>query len=135
MLGDVTLEIIYRILALSVVLAGAETLHGILRMTVVAPRLGATRAVRLAAFSGTALAFAICWVMVPPLGLAGDAAHLALGVWLAMFMAGYDIALGRFLLRRPWPVVMRDFDPRGGNLLAFALAALACMPWVVCALR
>jgi hypothetical protein len=73
--------------------------------------------------------------MVPPLGLAGDAAHLALGVWLALFMAGYDIALGRFLLRRPWPVVMRDFDPRGGNLLAFALAALACMPWVVCALR
>ena len=135
MLSDVTLETIFRILALSVALAGAETLHGLLRMTVVAPRLGATRAVRLAAFSGTALAFAVCWVMVPPIGLAGGGAHLALGVWLALFMAGYDIALGRFLLRRPWAVVMRDFDPRGGNLLAFALAALACLPWLVFALR
>lgn len=135
MLRGVTVETIVRILALSVVLAGAETLHGIFRMVVVAPRVGKARAVTLAAFSGTALAFAICWFMVPPIGLGGPGAHLALGLWLALFMAVYDLALGRFVLRRTWLVALRDLDPRTGNLLAYALAALAIMPWAVDALR
>lgn len=135
MLRGVTVETIVRILALSVVLAGAETLHGIFRMAIVAPRIGKARAVTLAAFSGAALAFAICWFMVPPIGLEGAGAHLALGLWLALFMAAYDLALGRFLLRRTWRAALRDLDPRTGNLLACALAALAVMPWAVDALR
>ena len=58
-------DAIVRIAALCVVLAGAETLHGIARATLVIPRIGKERAIKLSALTGTLLAFATCWMLVP----------------------------------------------------------------------
>lgn len=58
-------DAIVRIVVLCVVLAGAETLHGIARTTLVIPRIGKERAIQLSALTGTLLAFATCWMLVP----------------------------------------------------------------------
>lgn len=58
-----------RILALCVLLAGAETLHGIARTVWAVPRWGKERALQRSALTGSLLAGAICWFMVPGLGL------------------------------------------------------------------
>jgi len=121
--------------ALCVVLAGAEMLHGIARTVLVAPRLGKARALKLSALSGSALAFAICYVLVPEVGLRSLGAHLLLGGVVASFMAGFDIAVGRFLLRRAWSRIWPDFDPASGNYLSFALAFLVFAPALVAWLR
>lgn len=123
------------VLSLCVALAGTETLHGIARTALLAPRVGKARAIRLSIVSGSLLAFAVCWWLVPGVGLATIAQHLALGVVLALFMAGFDLAMGLLLLRRTWRKVLADFDPRTGNLLVFGLALLAVMPAVVALLR
>jgi hypothetical protein len=123
------------ILALCVLLASAETLHGIARTVWVVPRLGKDVALRLSVVTGTALAAAICWFYVPTLGLRGALPHLALGWALAAFMASFDVALGLWLLRKPWRKVRSDFDPRSGNYLLFGLIALSGVPWMVWALR
>lgn len=120
-----------RIAALCVVLAGAETLHGIARTLWVVPRLGKDRAIRLSALTGSLLALGICALLVPPIGLQGAVAHLALGLGVAAFMAGFDIAMGMGLMRKPWRKVAPDFDPRTGNYLSFGLAFLALAPWLV----
>lgn len=117
-----------RALALCVVLAGAETLHGIARTVLLVPRVGKEKAIKLSAFTGSALAFAICYLLVPPMGLQTLAQHLALGAVLAIFMASFDIGLGLWLLRKPWRKVLTDFDPRSGNWLLFGLAFLLCVP-------
>lgn len=124
-----------RALALCVVLAGAETLHGIARTLFVVPRLGKARALKLSIVSGSLLAFGICLLLVPDIGLRGWGPHLALGVALATFMAAFDLAMGRWLLRRSWRKAMADFDPRTGNLLVVGLLLLAVMPAFVAALR
>ena len=116
-------------------LAGAETLHGIARTVLVVPRLGKALALRLSIVSGTLLAFTICWLLVPDIGLRGWGLHLALGAVLAAFMASFDILLGRFLLRRSWAKAFSDFDLRTGNLLVFGLAALRAVPALVAWLR
>jgi len=123
-----------RIVALCVVLAGAETLHGIARTVWVVPRIGKDLAIRLSALTGSLLAFGICTQLVPPIGLQGAAQHLALGALLAAFMAGFDIAIGMWLMRKPWRKVAPDFDPRTGNYLSFGLAFLAIVPWLVWAI-
>jgi hypothetical protein len=122
-------------LALCIALASAETLHGIARTVWIVPRIGKARAIALSAFTGSLLALLICWWMVPGIGLASTAQHAALGVFLAVFMAGFDIAIGRFVMRRRWVKIRPDFDPRTGNFLLFGLMALALMPMAVSWLR
>lgn len=124
-------DAVIRVVSLCVVLAGAETLHGIARTVLVIPRIGKERALKWSALTGAALAFAICLVLVPPIGLVGVPAHLWLGVVLATFMAAFDLAIGRFLMRKSWQKLWPDFDPRAGNYLSFGLAFLVVTPWLV----
>lgn len=125
------LDTLIRILSLCVLLAAAETLHGIARTLLVVPRIGKVRAIKLSALTGSALAFAICWFMVPGIGLAGGVQHLVLGIGLAAFMAGFDLAIGRFVMRKAWKKLWPDFDPRTGNYLSFGLAFLVIAPLLV----
>lgn len=124
-------DLLLRSLALCVVLAGAETLHGIARTTLVIPRLGKERAIKLSALTGTLLALAICWVLVPGIGLHSSGEHFALGLFLAAFMASFDIAIGRLLMRKSWAKIWPDFNPKTGNYLLFGLLALCFIPLIV----
>lgn len=130
-----TADIFIRTLAICIVLAGAETLHGIARAFFVVPRIGKARALKLSIFSGTALAFGICYLLVPGIGLSSVFAHLVLGFVLALFMAGFDLALGMLLLKRPLTKVLADFNPATGNFLIFGVAALVFIPLAVAYLR
>ncbi len=124
-----------RIVALCIALAGVETLHGIFRATVLAPRIGKSRALKLSIVTGSALAFGVCYLLVPGIGVGKPAGLLAIGLVLALFMAGFDIALAKMLLRQPWAKVFRDFDPRTGNYLSFGLLLLVFFPYAVMELR
>lgn len=124
-------DALLRIVALCVVLAGVETLHGIARTTLVIPRIGKERAIKLSALTGTLLALAICWLLVPGINLQSDGAHLLLGVVLAGFMSGFDIAIGKWLMRKSWAKIWPDFNPKTGNYLLYGLLALCFIPLVV----
>ena len=119
------------VMALCIVLAGAETLHGIVRIKFVIPRMGKERAVKLSALTGTLLAFAICWALVPGIGFQSAQSHLMLGLVLAAFMAAFDMAIGRWLMRKSWVKIWPDFDPRTGNYLLFGLLGLSVSPLLV----
>lgn len=124
-------DTILRIAALCVVLAGAETLHGIARTALVIPRIGKDRAIKLSALTGTLLALAICWMLVPGINLQSAGAHLLLGLLLAGFMASFDIAIGKWLIRKSWDKIWPDFNPTTGNYLLYGLLALCFIPLVV----
>lgn len=124
-----------RIASLCVVLAGVEMLHGIARTVWLAPRVGKDLAVKLSIVSGTLLAWGVCYALVPGIGLSGFREHLFLGLGLALFMAAFDVAVGRFIMRFKWPRIWRDFNPASGNYLAIGLALLIFMPSFVWWLR
>ncbi len=126
-----TSDTLLRVISLCVVLAGAETLHGIARTVWVIPRIGKERALKLSALTGSALAFVICWLLVPPMQLQGTLAHLALGGVLAAFMAAFDLAIGRFVMRKAWHKLWPDFNPATGNYLLYGLLFLGVAPLLV----
>ena len=130
-----TSDVVLRVLSLCIVLAGTETLHGIARAVLLVPRVGKERATRLSIVSGSLLAFAVCYGLVPGIGLTSIPQHLALGLCLAVFMAGFDLAMGLLLLRRPWRKALQDFNPSTGNLLVFGLVLLVLFPALVARLR
>ena len=120
-----------RILALAMVLAGVETLHGIARTVLVVPRIGKQRAIKLSALTGSALAFGICFFLVPPMDLHAPEHLLLLGVFLALFMASFDVAIGRWLMRKAWHKIWPDFNPATGNYLLWGLLFLCGVPLLV----
>lgn len=124
-----------RFASLCILLASAETLHGIARTVLLAPRLGKALALKLSVVSGTLLAFGICLFLVPAVGAAGLVQHLLLGLGLACFMAAFDIAIGRLVLRFPWARIWQDFNPRHGNYLSIGLGLLVVIPALVGWLR
>ena len=97
--------------------------------------MGALRAQQIAIVTGSLLALSVCVALVPPMGLRGRWPLLGLGLILSVFMAGFDMVIARFAMRRPWRLVLRDFDPRQGNLLVFGLAFLLFAPWLAVGLR
>lgn len=128
-------DTLIRILSLCVALAGAEMLHGIARTVLLAPRIGKERAIQVSIVSGSLLAFGVCYFLVPPIGLRETAALFGLGFFLALFMASFDVAVGRFLLKLPWPRIFRDFNPASGNYLLIGLLLLLFFPWLVLEIR
>lgn len=126
---------ILRIVSLCIALAATETLHGIARSVWLAPRVGKGHAIKISAVTGTALAFAVCYAMVPGIGLRGLQQHLVLGAILAAFMASFDIAFGRWVMRFKWQRIRQDFNPASGNYLSLGLLALALVPAAVWWLR
>lgn len=126
---------VLRIAGLCIALAGAETLHGIVRTVWLARKVGKERATRLSVVSGTALAFFVCYVLVPGIGLQGWLQHFMLGILLSAFMAGFDITFGRLVMRFNWRRIWRDFNPSSGNYLSIGLVALSVIPLAVWSLR
>lgn len=124
------MDLALRILSLCVALAGVETLHGIARTVLVVPRIGKARALKLSIVTGSALAWGVCRLLVPDMGLHTVPQWLALGLLLAAFMAAFDIAMGRLVLRRPWHKIWPDFNPATGNYLVFGLGFLVLAPWL-----
>ena len=124
-------DALLRVCALCVVLAGAEMLHGIARTTLITPRIGKERAIKLSALTGSLLALAICFALVPGIGLQSPQAHLLLGIFLVAFMASFDIAVGKWLMRKSWAKIWPDFNPSTGNYLLYGLLAMCFMPLLV----
>lgn len=124
-----------RVASLCILLAGAETLHGIARTVLLAPRVGKALAIQLSIVSGTLLAFGLCYFVVPGIGAAGLGQHLVLGLALALFMAAFDVAIGRLVMRFKWTRIWQDFNPRSGNFLSIGLVLLAFIPSVIWGLR
>ncbi|HEX5360827.1 MAG TPA: hypothetical protein VFW49_07045 [Fluviicoccus sp.] len=130
-----TTDLLLRVLALCLLLASAETLHGIFRAAVLVPRIGKKAALKVSIVTGSLLAFAGCWFVVPGMGLRGNGPLLGLGVTIALFMASFDVILGKLVLKRPWRKAFTDFDPRTGNYLLFGVLLLATFPWLVMAIN
>lgn len=122
------LQLALKLVGLCLSLAAVETLHGIVRNGVVAPRVGTKRAKRLSIFSGSILAFVVCYIWVPTLGIGAIAPLLLVGLLLTAFMALFDILLARYALKLKWRVILKDFNPQHGNYLSIGLVLLVFMP-------
>lgn len=129
------MPLVLKILCLCVAMAAAETLHGIARNIFVVPRIGNRRAKQYSIISGTLLAFAVCYLMVPWLENSGARRLLVVGAILSLFMASFDIVLARFVAKQGWRQVLGDFNPAKGNFLTLGLILVVFIPYAVAQLK
>jgi hypothetical protein len=117
-----------RALAVWLVIAVAEVLHGILRVALLNRRVGDRRARQIGVFSGSALILLIAWLTTPWLRMATVANALTIGLlWLGL-MLGLEVAFGRLVFRASWRRLAADFDFRQGGLLSLGMLVLLLAP-------
>ena len=103
--------------------------NGALRDLVLTPRLGDTtaRAVSSLVLAGVVVGvarLAIGWIAPP-----SAAAALGVGaLWVALTLA-FEFGAGHWLFRKPWAVLLEDYDVRRGRIWILVLVATFLAPW------
>lgn len=116
------------------VIAAAETLHGIVRGAVLQPFVGDRPARQIGVVVGSGLILAIAWLFSGWLGAGSQRARLEVGVlWLALMLA-FEVSLGR-ALGLSWQRIASDYDPRQGGLMPIGMTVLVLAPLVAGWLR
>jgi hypothetical protein len=116
-------------------IAAAETVHGILRVAFLQPRLGDLPARQAALVTGALIIVAIATLTIRWIGAVGVRQQMALGaLWLALMVA-FDIAVGRFVFGYSWGRIAADFNPVAGGYLGVAMLVLLVAPWLAAGLR
>lgn len=119
---------LFRALIVCIVIALAETIHGILRVRLLNRRVGDHRARQISVGTASLIILAIAWLTVRWIAPASSVDALAIGaLWLGAMLA-FEISLGRFVFHVSWDRIFSDFDLRRGGLLGFGMLVLFFAP-------
>ena len=116
-----------RAVAVWLLIAALETVHGILRALWLVPALGEPAAQHLGFALGSALVLAVAWATSPWLGAATRAAQLQAGALWLLLMLGLELGVGR-ARGLAWERIAAEFDPRQGGLMLFGLLLMGLAP-------
>lgn len=117
------------------VIAAAETGHGILRVRLLNRHLGDRRARQWTVVSGSLLILFIAWCFSTWLNVqSAREAFLVGGIWVLLMLA-YDLGLGRWVFHMSWTRLLADLDPRKGGMLGLGMLVLLFAPWLTAHLR
>ena len=109
-------------------IAMAETIHGILRVRLLNRRVGDHRARQIGVGTASAIILFIAWLTVPWIAPASRGDALAVGSFWLVAMLVFEITLGRLVFHASWDRIGADFDLRRGGLLGFGMLVLFFAP-------
>lgn len=109
-------------------IAVAETVHGIVRVRLLNRHLGDKRARQISVLSGSLIIFAIALGTIRWIGVDSSRDCLSIGgFWLALMLA-FDFGLGHFYFGFSWKRLFADLDPKQGGVLGFGMLFLFFAP-------
>ena len=123
--------VIFKAFLVWMLIAGAEVLHGILRVRLLNRRVGDHRARQIAVFTGSGIILVIAWFTVPWLGASSGGQLFGVGLLWLVLMLAFEIAFGRWVFRVSWQRIAAEFDFRKGGLLCIGMAVLLFAPLLV----
>ncbi len=123
-----------RAVAVWLLIAALETVHGIVRGLWLEPALGALATQRLGFALGSVLVVAVAWATSHWLGAATRAAQLLAGLLWLLLMLGFELAIGR-ARGFAWVRIAAEFDPRQGGFMLVGLLLMGLAPMLGAWLR
>lgn len=119
-----------RVLAIWVLIAVVETIHGVLRGLLLVPEIGDLRARQLGVLMGSVLILLVARVTRDWLGACDRKQQWQAGLIWALLMLGFEIGLGR-ALGFSWQRIASDYDPSQGGWMLLGMLVLAAAPRLV----
>ena len=123
-----------RALAVWVLIALVETVHGVLRGLFLVPAVGEAAAARIGFVVGAALVVGLSGWTSRWLGATTRVAQLKTGLLWLILMFGYELMIGR-AQGFSWQRIGSAFDPAQGGLMVFGLLLMALAPMLGAELR
>ena len=123
-----------RAVAVWLLIAVVESVHGTLREFFLVPVVGAAAASLVGFAVGCVLVIGVAWLASRWLGATTRAAQLGVGVLWAVLMLGFEMALGR-ARGFSWQRIATDYDLSQGRLMLFGLPLMMLAPWIGARLR
>jgi hypothetical protein len=118
-----------------VLMAMAETAHGILRVRFLNRKLGARKARQIGVLTGSLIVFSIVWLTLPWLRVQSLTHAAYLGVAWFVAMLAFDVFVGRCLFGVPWSRILQEFNPSEGGFLGFGMLVVLVSPIVIFQIR
>ena len=119
--------LLVRAVAIWILIAVAETLHGVARTLVVVPILGDRPSRQLGVFVGSAMILGMAWLFVTWIRAMTRPQLLAVGLLWLVLMLAFEIGLGR-AVGSSWERILSDYDPRQGGLMIMGMGVLLLAP-------
>ena len=111
------------------------SLNGALRDLVMTPRLGDTLARAISTVLLCGLVLLVTWLTLGWIGPRSRRDTVAIGaVWVACTLA-FEFLAGHYLFRKPWEVLLADYDLRRGRIWIAALVVTFFAPGWIARLR
>ena len=108
-------------------IAVAETLHGVGRTIFLTPALGEHLARQVGVFIGSIMILAIAWLFVGWIGGTTPRRLLAVGLLWLVLMLAFEVGLGR-AVGLSWERIASDYDPTQGGLMLVGMGVLFLAP-------
>ena len=121
-------------MAVWLLIAVTESVHGTLRQLLLAPVIGDFRARQISVFTGSALIFLIGVLLIRWIGATRPQTLLAIGLlWLVLTLV-FEVSLGR-VLGMDWQRILADYDLRYGGLMLVGMVVLLLTPLAAARLK
>jgi len=114
-------------LAVWVLIAAAETVHGTMRAIFLAPRVGDLASRQVGVLTGSLMILLIAYLTIDWIGAREARARVAVGTLWLVLMLTFEVALGR-ALGLSWERIASDYVPSQGGLMIVGMTVLALSP-------
>ena len=109
----------------------AETLNGMFRVQYLHKKFQKNLAKLISFLIGLSLIIILCLFLIPWIDPQSSLEAFSIGLFLAIGMTTYDIAIGRFVFKLSWSKIVQDFNVFNGNFLSLGIMILAFLPYLI----
>lgn len=117
-----------RAIAVWLLLMLIESVHGVLRTTLLVPRVGDLAARQIGVFTGSLLMLAVTYLSLGWLRLDWPRLRFVAGIVWVLLTLAFEVVLGRFVLGYPWSRLAADYNLARGGLMGLGLLVLLFAP-------
>lgn len=126
--------LILRILVAWILFTPLAILNGAIRESLLTPWLGKTTALPLSGILLSCLIFLTTYLLYPFMKALAHHAWRIGTTWLCLTVL-FEFGFGHFIMGKPWEVMLKAYDVRGGNLWVLVLLVIFVSPYLVSRIR
>ena len=129
------MRVLYRSIAVWLLIVIAESINGTLREMFFVPALGNTQAKQVSFLTALIIISAIALLTIRWIGAAAKIELLLIGLLWAGLMFGFELALGRFVFGEAIEKFVAEYDLRQGGLMSIGMLFLIVVPMIAFRIR